>query len=51
MNLKILLGAAMIAAPASLIAQQPAWQPAPGHVTMPLWPNGVARRSQSAARD
>ncbi len=41
MNLKILLGAAMIAAPASLIAQQPAWQPAPGHVTMPLWPNGV----------
>ena len=41
MNLKILLGAAMIAAPASLIAQQPAWQPAPGHVTMPLWPNGA----------
>lgn len=22
-------------------AQQPAWQPAPGHVTLPLWPNGV----------
>jgi acetyl esterase/lipase len=38
---RILFGVAMIAAPASLIAQQPAWQPAPGHVTMPLWPNGV----------
>lgn len=22
-------------------AQQPAWQPAPGHTTLPLWPNGV----------
>jgi len=21
-------------------AQQPAWQPAPGHITLPLWPNG-----------
>jgi acetyl esterase/lipase len=41
MNLKILLGAAMILVPASLTAQQPAWQPAPGHVTMSLWPTGV----------
>lgn len=22
-------------------AQQPAWQPAPGHTSLPLWPNGV----------
>lgn len=22
-------------------AQQPAWQPAPGHITLPLWPNGA----------
>jgi acetyl esterase/lipase len=22
-------------------AQQPAWQPAPGHITLPLWPNGI----------
>ena len=22
-------------------AQHPAWQPAPGHITLPLWPNGV----------
>jgi acetyl esterase/lipase len=26
---------------AALWAQQPAWQPAPGHVTLPLWPNGA----------
>lgn len=25
----------------SLLAQQPAWQPAPGHLTLPLWPKGV----------
>jgi acetyl esterase/lipase len=23
------------------IAQKPAWQPAPGHITLPLWPNGA----------
>ncbi len=22
-------------------AQKPAWQPAPGHITLPLWPNGA----------
>lgn len=26
---------------APLVAQQPAWQPAPGHVTLSIWPNGV----------
>ncbi len=25
----------------SLLAQTPAWQPAPGHVTLPLWPHGA----------
>ncbi len=30
-------------------AQQPAWQPAPGHVTLPLWPNGVPGASAPAA--
>jgi acetyl esterase/lipase len=24
-----------------LIAQKPAWQPAPGHTEMPIWPNGA----------
>ena len=26
---------------ASLFAQRPAWQPAPGHLTLPLWPSGA----------
>ena len=26
---------------ATLMAQTPAWQPAPGHVTLHLWPNGA----------
>jgi acetyl esterase/lipase len=25
--------------PTNLFAQKPAWQPAPGHVTLPLWPH------------
>jgi acetyl esterase/lipase len=25
----------------NLFAQKPAWQPAPGHVTIPLWPHGT----------
>ena len=24
-----------------LMAQKPAWQPAPGHTTLPIWPNGA----------
>lgn len=31
----------MAVAAASLLAQTPAWQPAPGHVTLHLWPNGA----------
>jgi acetyl esterase/lipase len=27
--------------PVMLCAQQPAWQPAPGHLTLPLWSNGA----------
>lgn len=30
-------------------AQQPAWQPAPGHITLPLWPNGAPGAAASAA--
>jgi len=32
-----------------VVAQQPAWQPAPGHITLPLWPNGVPGESSAAA--
>lgn len=36
-----LLSAGLAAISMSLLAQQPAWQPAPGRLTLPLWP-GVA---------
>ena len=32
--------AALLVATASF-AQQPAWQPAPGHTQIPIWPNGI----------
>lgn len=40
---KHLLFLAALAAISStcLFAQKPAWQPAPGHLTLPLWPTGV----------
>jgi acetyl esterase/lipase len=31
----------LAASSTSILAQQPAWQPAPGHLTLPLWP-GIA---------
>ncbi|MDR3727807.1 MAG: alpha/beta hydrolase [Terracidiphilus sp.] len=36
-NLLLLLAAA-VAFSTSVLAQQPAWQPAPGHLTLPVWP-------------
>ena len=32
-----------------LLAQSPPWKPAPGHVTLPLWPNGVPGATPGAA--
>lgn len=37
----LLLCAALAASSVSVSAQQPTWQPAPSHLTLPLWP-GVA---------
>jgi len=37
----LLLFTAIAAASMTLNAQKPAWQPAPGHLTLPLWP-GIA---------
>jgi len=34
-----------------LSAQQPAWQPAPGHITLPLWPKGAPGAQPSSAPD
>lgn len=33
--------AAVLALSASLVAQKPAWQPTPGHLTLDLWPHGA----------
>jgi acetyl esterase/lipase len=30
--------AAIVFSPSSLLAQKPAWEPAPGHLTLPVWP-------------
>jgi acetyl esterase/lipase len=38
---RVLSIAAVIALSATLFAQKPAWQPAPGHVTLDLWPHGA----------
>jgi acetyl esterase/lipase len=32
----------VLALPVSLLAQKPAWEPAPGHTTVPLWPHPQA---------
>ncbi|MGA8089615.1 MAG: alpha/beta hydrolase [Terracidiphilus sp.] len=32
---------AIITSAACAVAQKPAWEPAPGHVTLPLWTNGA----------
>jgi acetyl esterase/lipase len=37
----LLFLAVLAGLPAILFAQKPAWQPAPGHLTVALWPNGA----------
>jgi acetyl esterase/lipase len=41
MYLRLLIVAILAGACPALFAQKPAWQPAPGHVTLPLWPKGA----------
>jgi acetyl esterase/lipase len=33
----------------TLVAQKPAWEPAPGHTQIPIWPNGAPRGAGSSA--
>jgi acetyl esterase/lipase len=40
MRNRLLVFAAVVIC-SSLFAQGPAWQPAPGHVTLPVWPHGA----------
>ncbi len=44
----LVLCAALVAIPSASFAQTPAWQPAPGHVTLSLWP-GVAPGAPASA--
>jgi acetyl esterase/lipase len=39
--MRLLIAAAVVTFSASLFAQQPAWQPAPGHLTLPVWPGAA----------
>ena len=41
MRLRALTLAALAVSSVPLVSQQPAWQPAPGRLTLPIWPNGV----------
>jgi acetyl esterase/lipase len=58
-KIALLLFAALAACSVSLAAQQPAWQPGPGHLTLPLWPglapgapaNAPAELNTTTAKD
>ena len=41
MVVRALISAALATFSISMSAQQPAWQPAPGHQQIPIWPNGA----------
>lgn len=41
MRKHLLFSAILFSASTYLLAQKPAWQPAPGHLTLPLWPHGA----------
>jgi acetyl esterase/lipase len=41
--------AAAVALSASVLAQKPAWQPTPGHLTLNLWPHGAPGAAAGAA--
>src|ERR1700733_7458430 len=41
--------AAVVALSANLFAQSPAWQPAPGHLTLNLWPHGTPGPAANSA--
>ena len=38
---RFLILSVLLCSATTLLAQTPAWQPAPGHVTLHLWPNGA----------
>jgi acetyl esterase/lipase len=48
MRMRAFILAALAALSYPLVAQQPAWQPAPGHVTLPVWPKGAPGAEQGS---
>jgi acetyl esterase/lipase len=51
MRRQILFLASLLFLSASLLAQKPAWQPAPGHLTVDLWPHGAPGAQPNAAAE
>ena len=49
MRFRALVSVVFAVLPVSLAAQQPAWQPAPGHTQIPIWPNGAPGAQASTA--
>ncbi len=49
MRMRAFILAALAGLSISLFAQQPAWQLAPGHVTLPIWPKGVPGTEQGTS--
>jgi acetyl esterase/lipase len=49
MRKRLLMLAVLVGGSASLFAETPAWQPAAGHPTLPLWPNGAPGATPNAA--
>jgi acetyl esterase/lipase len=45
------LSAVLILGSVSLQAQIPAWQPAPGHLTLPIWPHGAPGSTANASAE
>ena len=45
----VLLLAAIVFSSSSLLAQKPAWEPAPGHLTLPVWPQSPPGAQPHAA--
>ena len=51
MRLRTFVSVVFVVLPISLAAQQPAWQPAPGHTQILIWPKGAPGTQSNAATE
>jgi acetyl esterase/lipase len=51
MRTRLLILGALVGGSVSLFGQKPAWQPAPGHLTLPLWPKGAPGAAPNPAAE